>query len=140
MTRETYLSRIVAQVGKPYQWGASGPDAFDCSGLVTFSMEIEKINAQALFEKFKNSTVSRMQAAPGSLYFYGADLKHINHVMTVLTHWDNGGITLIGARGGDSTIINLDAAKNAKAFVDVCFGDYWSDRFLIAADPFNGDA
>ena len=23
-----------AQVGKPYQWGAAGPDAYDCSGLV----------------------------------------------------------------------------------------------------------
>ncbi|WP_329493906.1 NlpC/P60 family protein [Kitasatospora herbaricolor] len=23
-----------AQLGKPYRWGASGPDAFDCSGLV----------------------------------------------------------------------------------------------------------
>jgi cell wall-associated NlpC family hydrolase len=23
-----------AQLGKPYQWGAAGPDAFDCSGLV----------------------------------------------------------------------------------------------------------
>ena len=22
------------QVGKPYQWGATGPDAYDCSGLV----------------------------------------------------------------------------------------------------------
>ncbi len=23
-----------AQIGKPYQWGAAGPDAYDCSGLV----------------------------------------------------------------------------------------------------------
>jgi cell wall-associated NlpC family hydrolase len=23
-----------AQIGKPYQWGATGPDSFDCSGLV----------------------------------------------------------------------------------------------------------
>ena len=22
------------QVGKPYQWGAAGPNAYDCSGLV----------------------------------------------------------------------------------------------------------
>jgi cell wall-associated NlpC family hydrolase len=24
----------VRQVGKPYQWGATGPNAYDCSGLV----------------------------------------------------------------------------------------------------------
>ncbi|SRX93551.1 protein NLP/P60 family, peptidoglycan lytic protein [Corynebacterium glutamicum ATCC] [Mycobacterium shimoidei] len=24
-------------IGKPYRWGATGPDAFDCSGLVVWS-------------------------------------------------------------------------------------------------------
>jgi cell wall-associated NlpC family hydrolase len=28
------VSFALAQVGKPYRWGATGPDAFDCSGLV----------------------------------------------------------------------------------------------------------
>ena len=28
------LAWALQQVGKPYQWGAAGPDAFDCSGLV----------------------------------------------------------------------------------------------------------
>jgi cell wall-associated NlpC family hydrolase len=28
------LSYIEAQLGKPYLWGATGPDSFDCSGLV----------------------------------------------------------------------------------------------------------
>jgi cell wall-associated NlpC family hydrolase len=28
------VSYAVAQLGKPYQWGATGPGAFDCSGLV----------------------------------------------------------------------------------------------------------
>jgi peptidoglycan DL-endopeptidase CwlO len=30
----TAISFALAQVGKPYQWGATGPGAFDCSGLV----------------------------------------------------------------------------------------------------------
>ena len=31
------LSTALAQVGKPYVYGAQGPDAFDCSGLVCYS-------------------------------------------------------------------------------------------------------
>jgi cell wall-associated NlpC family hydrolase len=31
----TLLAYLQAQVGKPYQFNAEGPDAFDCSGLVT---------------------------------------------------------------------------------------------------------
>ena len=30
----TATAFAVRQVGKPYQWGATGPDAYDCSGLV----------------------------------------------------------------------------------------------------------
>ena len=30
----TAIAFAKAQLGKPYQWGAAGPDAYDCSGLV----------------------------------------------------------------------------------------------------------
>jgi peptidoglycan DL-endopeptidase CwlO len=30
----TAISFALAQVGKPYEWGATGPNAYDCSGLV----------------------------------------------------------------------------------------------------------
>lgn len=31
------VSRALACLGKPYGWGCAGPDAFDCSGLVSFA-------------------------------------------------------------------------------------------------------
>lgn len=31
---ETAIAYAMAQLGKPYVWGATGPNAFDCSGLV----------------------------------------------------------------------------------------------------------
>lgn len=34
---EKFIRIAKAQIGKPYQWGASGPGSFDCSGLVQYS-------------------------------------------------------------------------------------------------------
>ena len=35
--RKAAMSNALSKVGKPYRWGASGPNAFDCSGLVKWS-------------------------------------------------------------------------------------------------------
>ena len=32
------VSRAYSALGKPYVWGAAGPDSFDCSGLVSFCL------------------------------------------------------------------------------------------------------
>ena len=32
------VSRAYAEIGKPYSWGAVGPDAYDCSGLVSYCL------------------------------------------------------------------------------------------------------
>ena len=35
-TRQCIIDTARAQIGKPYVWGAEGPDTFDCSGLVYY--------------------------------------------------------------------------------------------------------
>ena len=32
------VNRALSQIGKPYEWGACGPDAFDASGLVSYAL------------------------------------------------------------------------------------------------------
>ena len=34
----TVVSRAYSQLGKPYVWGACGPNSFDCSGLVSYCL------------------------------------------------------------------------------------------------------
>lgn len=34
----TIVSRAYSQLGKPYVWGAYGPDSFDCSGFVSYCL------------------------------------------------------------------------------------------------------
>ena len=38
VTGNVVVDRAYAQLGKPYVWGASGPNSFDCSGLVGYCL------------------------------------------------------------------------------------------------------
>ena len=65
-----------AQLGKPYQWGGTGPDAFDCSGLVMTAYRAAGIDiprtSQAQWAW--GPQISASQAAPGDLVFFaGSD-------------------------------------------------------------------
>lgn len=136
ISRDDFLTRMIMQVGKPYIWGASGPDTFDCSGLVSFGLRLPvKMDCLHLSYAFKGCEVMFDDARPGTLFFYGTPVAP-SHVMTVVQRWERGSYTLIGARGGDSRVTSIAIAKQRRAFVDCCFGDYWADSLLFCLDPF----
>jgi cell wall-associated NlpC family hydrolase len=62
------------QMGKPYVWGAIGPNAFDCSGLVQFVFgrtgRAEPRTAQQQYNASQH--LSAQQVARGDLVFFGA--------------------------------------------------------------------
>lgn len=74
--------------GKPYVWGAQGPNAFDCSGLVYAAYksaglvwpEWDRLNA-ALYAGNTNH-VALADIVPGDLLFYSSDgtISNIYHV------------------------------------------------------------
>jgi cell wall-associated NlpC family hydrolase len=63
-----------AQLGKPYLWGGTGPDAFDCSGLVMEAYASAGIRI-ARTSQAQWATERRVSSPqPGDLVFYpGAD-------------------------------------------------------------------
>jgi hypothetical protein len=138
--RDIYIQKIILQIGKPYQWNSWGPDAFDCSGLVSYCLGLtqKKSASEIAAVMTSGSIVNPKQAPPGALYFYAPnkDRSKIDHVMSVLLHWKNGGIILVGARAGDATTTTLDRALIQRACVSTVFGDYWMSNFVMAADPF----
>ena len=42
-TRAAIVERAKAEIGKPYAWGAVGPDSYDCSGLVGYALTGEHV-------------------------------------------------------------------------------------------------
>lgn len=62
------------QVGKPYVWGAVGPDSFDCSGLVQYVYAKYGVNMpRTTYDQVKvGQTVSMDSLQPGDLLFWGS--------------------------------------------------------------------
>ena len=75
----TALRAALTQRGKPYIWGAAGPDAYDCSGLVVWAFAQEGISLPHYTGDLWNAGmhVSRADLEPGDLVFFFADLSHV---------------------------------------------------------------
>ena len=67
------------QIGKPYVWGASGPESFDCSGLTMYAYGKAGISLPHYTGDQWNAGrhVAQSQLAPGDLVFFGSDLGHM---------------------------------------------------------------
>jgi len=76
VSASTAITFAEQQLGKPYQWGGTGPDAFDCSGLVMQAYRAAGISIPRTSEQqwTWGPRISADQAQPGDLVFFaGAD-------------------------------------------------------------------
>ena len=81
---------IKVSKGKPYVWGAKGPDAFDCSGLVEYAARKLGINLSAPSgtEYSQVEHIPRSEARMNDLVFYGAGGgEHVGIVRDKNTYW-----------------------------------------------------
>jgi len=82
------VSLARAQLGKPYQWGAQGPDRFDCSGLVChvygkLGVSMPRVSRE---QARTGREVARNALRPGDLVFFATDGQGINHVGIYIGH------------------------------------------------------
>lgn len=65
--------------GDPYVWGAAGPDAFDCSGLVMWAYAHVGISLEHYTGDQWNEGehISRSELEPGDLVFFYQDIGHV---------------------------------------------------------------
>lgn len=68
------VSKTKEQLGKPYVWGASGPNSFDCGGLVKYvykqAVNMDLPMGTTNQEKY-GTEVNLNSLLPGDLLFYG---------------------------------------------------------------------
>jgi cell wall-associated NlpC family hydrolase len=81
--RHLQASQVAAsQVGKPYRYGGSTPQGFDCSGLVYFSFKRTGMDVPRSTEtqRSKSRKVSVSGLARGDLLFFNQEGKYSSHV------------------------------------------------------------
>jgi len=68
-----------AQLGKPYVYGAAGPDSYDCSGLTMAAWARAGVYLphNAAMQQSATRAVSAADAQPGDLVFFGSPAYHV---------------------------------------------------------------
>ena len=105
---QTAVNTALAQVGKPYQWGASGPNSFDCSGLTMYSYAAAGVSLphSAAAQSRMGTPVSRDQLQPGDLVFFYSPVSH------VAMYIGNGEIVHASTSGEPVKVVSLDSMPN----------------------------
>jgi cell wall-associated NlpC family hydrolase len=99
----TAIAAARTRLGNPYVWGATGPDAFDCSGLTQWSYAHAGIAlprvAAAQWNSGPHPTLSQLE--PGDLLFWATDTSNpatIHHVALYV----GGGMMIAAPHTGEN--------------------------------------
>jgi peptidoglycan DL-endopeptidase CwlO len=89
---ERAMSFALSQVGKPYVWGATGPGAYDCSGLMLRAYESAGVTLPRVARQqyWAGAQLLVRQAQPGDLLFWGYDRSNPDSIHHVAMYLGNG--------------------------------------------------
>ncbi|MEU0008634.1 NlpC/P60 family protein [Streptomyces sp. NPDC006314] len=100
-----------AQLGKPYVWGAEGPESFDCSGLTSQAWAAAghpvPRTSQAQWKQLKHVDIKDMR--PGDLIIYFDDASHVALYVGdgAIIHAPRPGRTVTVAGAGSMPILGV---------------------------------
>ena len=77
--RTSAMQRALGKVGSPYRYGAAGPNAFDCSGLVNWAYKGSGKSLPRSSSALSRigSPVSKSALQPGDLVFFYKPVSHV---------------------------------------------------------------
>ncbi|SPL92758.1 putative secreted protein [[Actinomadura] parvosata subsp. kistnae] len=114
------LRAAVSKLGRPYVWGAEGPDTFDCSGLVQWAYGQAGVRMPRVTHQqwVTGPQVPLSQAQPGDLLFWRNDPTNPDYISHVAIYWGNGKM-LHAPRTGDVVKIAPVNTRNLAGVVRV---------------------
>jgi peptidoglycan DL-endopeptidase CwlO len=102
-----FLSAALSRLGLPYVWGGDGPNVFDCSGLVQWSMRQAGVIMPrvAADQAETGPLVPLSQLQPGDLLFYHTDPTAPDYISHVAIYIGNGKMLQAPMPGLDVEIV-----------------------------------
>ena len=91
-TGQAAVSYAESQIGKPYVWGAAGPDSYDCSGLVMWAYAHVGVNLDHWtgYQWVEGARMSTSSLRPGDLVFFATNTSDPNTIHHVGMYIGNG--------------------------------------------------
>ncbi|WP_225878362.1 C40 family peptidase [Spongiactinospora rosea] len=117
---ETALRAAASKLGRPYVWGAEGPETFDCSGLVQWAYGQAGVRMPRVTHQqwVTGPRVSLAQAQPGDLLFWRHDPTNPGYISHVAIYWGKGKM-LHAPRTGDVVKIAPISTRNLAGVVRI---------------------
>jgi len=110
-----------SRLGLPYVWGAAGPTAFDCSGLVQWSFrQAGVIMPRVAADQARTGpAVPVSQLAPGDLLFYHTDPTAPGYISHVAIYLGGGEMIQAPQPGMDVEVVPVDLGSEYAGAVRV---------------------
>jgi len=117
----TMLLAAESRLGMPYIWGANGPDAFDCSGLVQWSFaQAGVVMPRVAADQARTGpAVPISRLAPGDLLFYHTDPTAPGYISHVAIYLGHGKMIQAPEPGMNVEIVPVDLGSGFAGAIDV---------------------
>ena len=91
-TEQRAVQAAESQIGKPYEWGAAGPDTYDCSGLTmwAYAQVGVSIDHYTGYQWNEGAHIPTSALRPGDLVFFATDTSDPNTIHHVGMYIGNG--------------------------------------------------
>lgn len=108
----------LGQIGRPYQYGGTTPDGFDCSGLTQYVYRLQGLELpRTTREQYEaGDDIELDDAEPGDLLFYSFNGRGIDHVAVYL---------------GDGQAVHAPSSGKQVIVAPVA-NRWWMDRYVDA--------